>query len=59
MGIEVYSKRDDKLIICGVVGPNVDESLNVPLSLLYTATGEFHFRPVGEMSVCFNCIALN
>jgi hypothetical protein len=32
---------------CGVAQPD-GEHLNIPLNLLYTATGEFFFQPTGD-----------
>ncbi|KAI6240270.1 Vacuolar protein sorting-associated protein 13C [Aphelenchoides fujianensis] len=46
--MEIFASADDtKLISCGVAGTD-HEPLNVPLKLLYTATGEFFFQPTNE-----------
>uniref|UniRef100_A0A915CSW2 Vacuolar protein sorting-associated protein 13A n=1 Tax=Ditylenchus dipsaci TaxID=166011 RepID=A0A915CSW2_9BILA len=45
--IEVHALRGTSVSMCGVAQPN-QEPLHVPLPLLYTATGEFHFKPADE-----------
>uniref|UniRef100_A0A7E4VBS0 VPS13_mid_rpt domain-containing protein n=1 Tax=Panagrellus redivivus TaxID=6233 RepID=A0A7E4VBS0_PANRE len=45
--LEIHSLRDTNLDLCGTVGED-DDALNVPIPLLYTATGEFFIRPANE-----------
>ena len=44
--LDVYSQRDTMLDLCGSVEPG--GTLNVPLPVLYTATGELFFRPSND-----------
>ncbi|KAI6181597.1 Vacuolar protein sorting-associated protein 13C [Aphelenchoides besseyi] len=48
--LEIFSTSDiSQLNSCGVVKPSDHDPLNVPLKLLYTATGEFLFQPTNEL----------
>lgn len=46
ISLDVYSLRDTNLDLCGTVEPGA--ILNVPLPVLYTATGELFFRPSND-----------
>lgn len=46
--VEIYTERGTNLARCGVAIPN-GKPLNVPLPALYSATGEIHFKPEGEL----------
>lgn len=47
--IEIFTTVDStKMNTCGIAKPGGKELLNIPLNLLYTATGEFFFQPVGD-----------
>ncbi|KAI1728266.1 SHR-binding domain of vacuolar-sorting associated protein 13 domain-containing protein [Ditylenchus destructor] len=45
--IEVYSVRGAKLALCGIVESGA-KVMNIPIPLLYTASGEFYFQPADE-----------
>lgn len=45
--IEVHALRGTSASLCGVAQPD-EQPLHVPLPLLYTTTGEFHFKPASE-----------
>ncbi|CAD5206105.1 unnamed protein product [Bursaphelenchus okinawaensis] len=48
--MEVYSMRDDTNIdSCGTLEANSETALHVPLEQLYTATGQFFFRPANDL----------
>uniref|UniRef100_A0A914X939 Uncharacterized protein n=1 Tax=Plectus sambesii TaxID=2011161 RepID=A0A914X939_9BILA len=46
MPIEVHSLIDTNLELCGQAEP--ESSVNLPLPMIYTPTGEFFFRPAGD-----------
>ncbi|CAJ0565294.1 unnamed protein product, partial [Mesorhabditis spiculigera] len=44
--MEVYSKRDNNLDLAAIV--KTGETVNLPVPLLFTPTGELFFKPVGD-----------
>ena len=48
MPIEIRSLKDTEGTLCGVIQPNAEEPLNIPLKHLYTPNGEFAIRPQND-----------
>lgn len=59
VAFEVHTMRDTRLDFCGIASTNA-EPLDIPIPLLYTATGELYIKPakdgyeMSNESVCWN-----